>query len=134
MAKKKLLDDPEHPIQPVMRDQHGVVRFKANAIVEHLLEHGGIDMNAIARLPFDNRDREQFAQLIGYSVSGFGELGYARPDVVAAVNRMAETGHSADAARIAVMQQELDALRHSFREPVARLFAIHPDDLGPQHL
>ena len=56
-------------------DQNGTVRFKRNAIVVHLLENGGIDMNAIARLPFDNRDREQFAQLIGYSVNGFGELG-----------------------------------------------------------
>lgn len=122
--------DAEHPMQPLVSDQHGVVRFKRNAIVEHLLKHGGIDLNAIARLPFDNRDREQFAQLIGYSVSGFGELGYARPDIVAAADRMAETGERADAARIAVLQQEIDALRDALREPMARLFAVHPDDLG----
>ena len=121
--------DAEHPMQPLVSDQHGVVRFKRNAIVEHLLKHGGIDLNAIARLPFDNRDREQFAQLIGYSVDGFGELGYARPDIVAAADRMAETGESADAARIAVLQQEIDALRLALREPMARLFAVHPDDL-----
>ncbi len=37
------------PMQPVGLDDHGVVRF---------------------------RDREQFAMLIGYSVSGFSELSY----------------------------------------------------------
>ena len=127
---KPIYKDAEHPMQPVVRDEAGVVRFKPNAIVEHLLEHGGIDMNAIARLPFDNRDREQFAQLIGYSVSGFGELSYARPDIVAAADRMVETGESADAARIAALQEEIDALRAALREPMARLFAVHPDDLG----
>ncbi len=122
--------DAEHPIQPLVRDQHGVVRFKANAIVEHLLKHGGIDLNAIARMDFDQRDREQFAQLIGYSVSGFGELSYARPDIVAAADRMLESGETADAARIASLQQEIDALRDALRDPIARLFAVHPDDLG----
>lgn len=122
--------DAEHPMQPLVRDEHGVVRFKRNAIVEFLLKNGTIDLNGIARLPFDNRDREQFAQLIGYSVDGFGGLSYARPDIVAAADRMAETGESADAARIAALQQEIDALRDALREPMARLFAVHPDDLG----
>lgn len=37
-----------HPIQPLIVDEHGTVRFKPNAIVEHLLDNGGIDMNQIA--------------------------------------------------------------------------------------
>lgn len=127
---KRIPKDAEHPMQPLVRDEHGVVRFKRNAIVEHLLKYGGIDMNAIARLPFDDRDREQFAQLIGYSVDGFGSLSYARPDIVVAADRMAETGESADAARIATLQNELDAIRSDLREPMARLFSVHPDDLG----
>ena len=38
------------PIQPLIEDEHGVVRFKPNAIVQHLLDHGGIDLNQIAAL------------------------------------------------------------------------------------
>jgi hypothetical protein len=68
--------DEEHPIQPIVRDSHGTVRFKENAIVRYLLDNGGIDMNKLATLPFCQNDREQFAQLIGYSLSGFGDLSY----------------------------------------------------------
>ena len=94
---KKPPKDADHPIQPIICDQHGVVRFKSNGIVRYLLDHGGFDMNAIARLPFDLRDREQFAQLIGYSVSGFGDLSYVRPDTVAEVrSRRAEPEEKTD--------------------------------------
>lgn len=65
-----------HPKQPVEWDGNGVIRFKENAIVRYLLDNGGIDMNHLARVPFLRSDRVQFAQLIGYSVSGFGELSY----------------------------------------------------------
>lgn len=42
----------KHPIQPLEKDDDGVVRFKENAIVKHLLDHGDIDMNKIAILDF----------------------------------------------------------------------------------
>ena len=62
--------------QPIYTDQHGTRRFKANAIVEYLLNNGPFDMNHLARLDFPDADRVQFAQLIGYSVSGWGDLPY----------------------------------------------------------
>ena len=65
-----------HPVQPLIKAKDGVIRFKKNAIVEFLLERGGFDMNDIACMTFPNEDREQFAQLIGYSLSGFSELSY----------------------------------------------------------
>lgn len=68
-----------HPMQPVVLDKDGVARFKANAIVRFLIDYShsrGVGLNELALMPFDAADREQFAQLIGYSVSGFGELGY----------------------------------------------------------
>ena len=65
-----------HPMQPLYRDNNGTVRFKRNKIVEFLLDYGGYDMNALARMTFPREDREQFAQLIGYSARGFGELSY----------------------------------------------------------
>lgn len=66
----------KHPTQPLERDAHGALRFKRNEIVRYLLDQGGIDMNALAVLPFSPEDRQQFAQLIGYSLVGYGELSY----------------------------------------------------------
>jgi len=65
-----------HPIQPLCLDAMGTLRFKANAIVRHLLDNGGISLNDIACMDFTREDREQFAQLIGYSHSGSGDLSY----------------------------------------------------------
>jgi hypothetical protein len=76
------LADLKHPMQPVGRSPNGNLRFKANTIVEYLLNHGGIDMNKLALLHFEPEEREHFAQLIGYSVSGYADLSYASPDVV----------------------------------------------------
>lgn len=65
-----------HPIQDLERDKHGVIRFKKNKIVEYLLDEGPFDLNGIAVLDFTDDDRAQFAQLIGYSKSGIGDLRY----------------------------------------------------------
>ena len=71
---------PKHPRQPIVTDEHGVKRFKQNAIVRELLDRATaakiMDMNAIALMNFSDEDRQQFAQLIGYSVSGYSELSY----------------------------------------------------------
>lgn len=74
----------KHPMQPVVMVD-GVARFKRNAIVAFLLDFAtakGISMNELAVMPFSREDREQLAQLIGYSVSGFGDLSYSSCDVV----------------------------------------------------
>lgn len=68
----------KQPMQPIIW-AGSVIRFQQNKLVTHLLDNGGLTMNDLARVPNISRaDREQFAQLIGYSVSGFGELGYVR--------------------------------------------------------
>jgi hypothetical protein len=70
------------PIQPIEEDANGVLRFKANALVKALLEHGqrtGLCMNDLAvcyRTESYANDWQQLAQLIGYSLSGYGELSY----------------------------------------------------------
>lgn len=90
MPKKKY--DPQ-PMQPLVVDDAGVVRFRKNAIVNWLLECAGKgikgDMNMIAMLPFDAADREQFAQLIGYSVSGYHELSYVSDASATAASSLA---------------------------------------------
>lgn len=82
----------KHPVQPVFKDEHGRTRFKKNAIVEFLLDRGGFNMNDLAVLPFQPADREQFAQLIGYTLTGFGELSYVTDETYdrAAAQEVAE--------------------------------------------
>jgi len=84
---------PPHPMQPIVLDEHGRPRFKQNAIVRFLLDFSqgkGIGMNELAMMPFSPEDRVHFAQLIGYTVSGFGELSYADPEVVSKADAEAE--------------------------------------------
>ncbi len=66
----------KHPMQPLIRDSDGVIRFKANAIVRFLLDIGPLNLNLLSMMPFSTEDRQQFAQLIGYSLSGYGDLPY----------------------------------------------------------
>jgi len=70
------------PMQPIVRID-GVARFKENQIVRWLLDRGDENMNTIACMNFSDEDRTQFAQLIGYSVSGAGDLDYFDRDVLA---------------------------------------------------
>ncbi len=74
---EKIKETMKHPIQPLLPDEHGVLRFKENKIVSFLLDNGPYDMNSLACERFSQEDYEQFAQLIGYSLSGFGTLSYA---------------------------------------------------------
>lgn len=71
---------PKNPMQPFIRDDHGTVRFKANKIVDAVCdaarEGRRLDLNDIACMDFSQEDRCQFAQLIGYSLKGYHELGY----------------------------------------------------------
>lgn len=117
-----------HPIQPVVADAYGVLRFKKNAIVRHLLDSGLCDMNVLALLDFSQEDRVQFAQLIGYSLSGFGELSYVDSDTYDAAARMAE-GVSEVQATNQVLSEKLELVRKHLKELVPEIFHIHPDDL-----
>lgn len=67
------------PIQPLVIDAHGTLRFKENPIVRTLLDYAtehGYGLNEIALEEFDAEDQMQLAQLIGYSLSGYGTLSY----------------------------------------------------------
>ena len=125
----------KNPIQPLVRDPQGVLRFKANALVNALLEHGqatGLGLNELAHKFCEaehDDDRQQLAQLIGYSLRGYGELGFVSDDAYGAAAVMADEGLSEKDARIAHLEHELFMVRSALREPIARLFGVHPDDL-----
>ena len=78
-----------HPRQGMVTDRYGNVRFRPNAIVRFLLENSRFNMNTIAGASFSTEDRVQFAQLIGYSVSRFGELSYVPRHIAEHTDRLA---------------------------------------------
>lgn len=119
----------KHPIQPLVTDEHGIIRFKKNKIVTFLLEKGPFSLNDLAAVDFTDEDHEQFAQLIGYSLSGFGDLSYVRDETYDAANIMHHTGVSETEAMNHVLSRTIDDLKNALREPIAKLFNIHPDDL-----
>lgn len=89
----------QHPLQPLISDETGRLRFKENAIVIHLLDQGPFDMNSLAIMDFTVEDQEQFAQLIGYSLDGFGELSYVRDETYDAAARMVTPEATKDPAK-----------------------------------
>lgn len=116
------------PIQPLFEDKHGVVRFIENRIVSKLLETSHLDLNTLAVMDFTQQEREQFAQLIGYSLNGFGELNYASNEVYAAAERIAETGKTEDEVRALVLREALQNVKKSVNEAVKTLFNLDLDD------
>lgn len=129
MSKKEKQPEP-HPIQ-ALHKVSGILRFRENAIVRYLLDNGTNDMNTLAALPFSREDRVQFAQLIGYSLSGFGELSYVTAaDYEAAEAKSKKSNLTDTEVQLAYYKYEYERLRKELRDPMARLFEVHPDDLN----
>lgn len=83
-------------MQTILKTDDGMIRFRQNKIVNFLLDAGPFDMNALAMMEFSAEDRMQFAQLIGYSISGYSELSYVSD----------ESYEIAEAARAALSGRE----------------------------
>lgn len=84
---------PKLPMQPIVLAPDNVFRFRPNKIVSFLLDWAtprGIGMNELAMMQFDDDEREQFAQLIGYSISGYGELSYVSDESYDKANAAAD--------------------------------------------
>lgn len=80
-----------HPMQPLLKTSTGVIRFKRNDIVDTVYEwarHYGLGLNELARMNFSVEDRQQFAQLLGYSLSGYGTLTYVDDEAFARAEAM----------------------------------------------
>jgi len=111
------------PMQPIKDG-----RFIPNKIVERLLEVAPIDLNDIARMEFPEQDRIQFAQLIGYSVGGFGELSYVDDETYGAAEKICN-GNNELEARNAELREQLHDIREGLHKASSAAFRIHPDDL-----
>jgi hypothetical protein len=128
-------DDPRNPMQPIVKDKDGVTRFKGNICVRKLLTYAterGYGLNEIflEDITYDHDDYVQLMQLIGYSLSGFGELSCVDDDTYKTAEAMYEKKMDEKEARIQVLEAELKAVRKGLREPIARLYGIHPYNLA----
>jgi hypothetical protein len=65
---------PEHPVQPLIEEDDGTIRFKANPIVQFMLNAGPFNLNQLGMMPWSAEDRAQLVQLLGYSDVGFGQI------------------------------------------------------------
>jgi len=118
----------KHPIQPIeIVDE--IARFKKNEIVRFLLDAGQFDMNSLALMQFSDEDRMQFAQLIGYSVSGFGDLSYVDDDTFSATELMRKNGKSELDARLETLEETLNNARQLLKPVVSSLYHIAEEDL-----
>lgn len=82
----------KHPMQKIVMTESGVIRFTENKIVSHLLDAYPGGLNAlVAKFRNDESvdDYEQLMMLIGYSVSGFGDLDLNRR-TIATADQMAQ--------------------------------------------
>lgn len=66
----------KHKMQKIKIDEYGRPQFVSNDIVDHFLAQypGGLNSLTVNCHDASAADWEQFYQLIGYSVSGYGEL------------------------------------------------------------
>lgn len=86
----------KHPRQPIVWVDK-VIRFKENKIISWMLEMGRagrkFDFNDIVMNyhidKFSLEDLIQLDQLVGYSVSGFGDLSYVPAEEVAVCDEIA---------------------------------------------
>jgi hypothetical protein len=80
----------KHPMQKIVIASDGAIRFASNKIVETLLEKwpGGLNDLAV-RFHKNREDYEQLTMLIGYSVSGFGDLSTSSRGRVRSADRAA---------------------------------------------
>lgn len=80
--------------QPIELDEKGVVRFKANGIITFLFQTGKLNLNELSALlaqgAFSKEDYAQITQLLGYSVSGWGDLSTSPEELVQAADAEAD--------------------------------------------
>ncbi len=81
-------DGSSQPMQPI-EYVGDVIRFRSNAIIDRLCRERIIDLNRIAIWDVPAADKEQFWQLLGYSVSGFGDLSFVRKKTVRKADKKA---------------------------------------------
>lgn len=105
-------EEKKFPIQPI-KD----FRFVKNSIVEDLLEsHTSMNMNTIAIKSYSSEERMQFAQLIGYSLNGYGDLDYVTDEKYNEAEVVANGHEQGEGATISFLRGEVLKLEEKIRK------------------
>lgn len=67
-----------------------VVDHATKMVATHPMHANRLDLNKLALMKFPQEDREQFAQLMGYSISGYHELSYVSDESATEASRLAD--------------------------------------------
>ncbi len=131
------MTEHKFPIQPLELDTRGVLRFVQNRIVHDLLNFGkdhGFGLNELACRPeYTTEEWMQFAQLIGYSLSGYGDLSYVSDDKYETADKMWRDKLTETEAELKVKSEKLDAARELVKDLAGLLFPICPEDLDSRY-
>lgn len=106
-----------------------ILRFKENKIVSDVLDNSYLDLNKIAMRDYTDEERMQFAQLIGYSVSGYCDLSYVSYDSCEIADLIHYEGLSDKDAEIKHLKKLLTETREKVKDLSVSLFRIAPEDL-----
>jgi hypothetical protein len=99
------------PIQPLYATETGTVRFLENVLVKYLIENGSITLDDLDNVECPQEDREQLAQLIGYSLRGFGTLPYVTDETHDVAHAMYYDELSEHEARIRIREEHIKERR-----------------------
>lgn len=123
------------PQQPLVTDERGTLRFRENAIVRFFLdEHtksvigNGGGLNQIACMDFTPEDRMQFAQLIGYSLDGYGELSYVSNLSYDSASLSQYGVLTPEQAQIQALTETMDTIKEGLKSFVPELFKMAAED------
>ena len=128
MTTKRRNPKIKNSIQPLYEDEHGTLRFKENAIVRYLLDKGPFDLNDLSAKSFGDEEWSHFAQLIGYSLGGYGSLSYSNDETYAIASSMHDNKKSEMGTRLEYYENLVEGLKEKLREPMADLYEKHPSD------
>lgn len=129
----------KHPIQPIIKDEKSVFRFKMNAIVRFLINtHPNVDMNILAEMQFTKDDRQQFLQLIGSSFYGYCDMNDSDPDVIKRVDKLLaksskdafDCGETGKKARIKTLEASVLELQKKIDEMSKQIASLEQKPFG----
>jgi hypothetical protein len=101
-------------MQPVVTDDQGVVRFQGNAIIQHMFEKGQFVLDDLGAPGFSVEDHEQLLQLLGFSVSGYGDMAVRKRSILKA-DAMAATGETEESLYMGHLKSAHRSLIAAFR-------------------
>lgn len=128
MSSSELNQVKRHPIQPLEDDGKGVLRFRSNGCVQHLVKMvkalGGDWVDVMYADGVTEADRVQFSQLSGYSLGGFSELSHVKQIDIDAAEEMHKTGKTELQARHDVLERKLNEVKNLMRPAVVEMFDV----------